>query len=107
MFTPTNDPTTGDLIMVDTGAVDSSSISSGSSSGGFDFAGLFTSLAGDATSIIKQTSSPTAITAVKPGQYLNAQGQLVTVPASSSNYTTLILVGIGLVLAYLIIKRFA
>lgn len=89
---------------IDTASTPSASVVSGSSSGGFDFGGFFTALAGDATAIIKSTSSPQPIT-VKPGtSYINAQGQLVNVP-SQGNYTTLIMVGIGLLLAFLLIRR--
>jgi hypothetical protein len=102
-----SDPnSTDDFAFVDTGSTSSSAIMSGSSSGGFDFGGLITSLAGDATAIIKSTSSPQPIT-VRPGtSYINAQGQLVNVPSQSSS-TTLIMVGIGLLIAFLLIKRLA
>jgi hypothetical protein len=96
-----------DLGFTDSSVIDSASITSGNSSGGFDWGGLFTSFGNAATSIVKATSSPSGITAVKAGQtYVNAQGQLITVPPQG-NYTTLIMVGIGLLLAFLLVKRLA
>lgn len=89
---------------VDSSSLDSSSVLSGNSSGSFDWGGLFTTISNDATAIIKATSSPQPVT-VRPGtSYLNSQGQLITVP-NQSNSKTLIFVGLGVILAFLLIRR--
>lgn len=94
---------------VDSGSMPSSTVMSGDSGGSFDWGSMITSLASDATSIIKATSSPNSVTAVKPGQtYLDAQGRIITVPSGTGfNTKTLILVGLGVLFAFFLIKRLA
>jgi hypothetical protein len=105
--TSTPEPT--DPFTFDSTAGDTSTVASGGGSFMTGFSGLLTTIDNAVNSGIKATSSPAKPVTVRPGTtYMGANGQIIQVPGvGGMNTQTILLIGVGLVVAFLLIRRLA